>query len=41
MAQPSHIFVVGSPRTGTNIMRRVLNASEEVAICGETHFGYA
>ncbi len=35
---PSHIFIVGSPRSGTTLLRFILNCSDEVAICGETHF---
>lgn len=38
MAQPSHIFVVGIHRSGTSVLRNTLNCSEDIAICGETHF---
>jgi len=38
MAQPSHIFIVGIPRSGTSVLRNILNCSESIAICGETHF---
>lgn len=38
MIQPSHIFIVGSFRTGTSLTRNILNCSEKVAICDETHF---
>lgn len=38
MAQPDYIFIVGPPRTGTSLLRKILDSSEEVAICGETHF---
>ncbi|HXV99711.1 MAG TPA: sulfotransferase, partial [Anaerolineae bacterium] len=38
MTQPSHIFIVGSYRSGTSILRQTLNRSNDVAICGETHF---
>lgn len=36
MSLPSHVFVVGSGRSGTTLMVRILNASDDVAICGET-----
>jgi hypothetical protein len=35
---PTHLFVVGMPRTGTALMRQILNASGKIAVCGETHF---
>ncbi len=38
MTQPSHIFIVGSYRSGTSVLRQTLNRSPEVAICGESHF---
>jgi hypothetical protein len=38
MDRPSHIFVVGSYRSGTSLVRSVLDNSEQVALCGETHF---
>jgi hypothetical protein len=41
MTRPSHIFIVGTGRSGTSLMRRILNSSEDVAICGEAYFlGY-
>jgi hypothetical protein len=36
--KPSHIFIVGLNRTGTNLMRTILNCSPDVAVCDETHF---
>ena len=36
--QPSHIFIVGLNRTGTNLLRTIINCSPDVAICDETHF---
>lgn len=38
MAQPSHIFIVGSYRTGTSLLRRSLNCSKDVSLGYETHF---
>lgn len=38
MAQPSHIFIVGAFRSGTTLLRRTLNSSNDIAICDETHF---
>jgi hypothetical protein len=38
MAQPGYIFIVGSWRTGTSLLRHTLNGSDDVAICDETHF---
>jgi Sulfotransferase family len=32
------VFIVGSPRSGTSLMRRLLDRHPAVAICGETHF---
>jgi hypothetical protein len=37
---PDYIFIVGMPRTGTNLLRNILNGAEEVSckISPETHF---
>ncbi len=38
MTQSRYIFIGGSVRTGSTLLREILNCSEEVAICEETHF---
>lgn len=38
MTTPSHVFVVGLPRSGTSLVRHLLNGSDAVAIASETHF---
>lgn len=38
MPETSHIFVVGTSRSGTSLLRNTLNTSDELAITGETHF---
>jgi hypothetical protein len=39
MTRPGYIFIVGLPRTGTALIRNILNCSEDVTICkGESHF---
>jgi hypothetical protein len=39
--KPEYVFVVGSFRSGTTLVRNILDASEEISICPETQFlGY-
>jgi hypothetical protein len=32
------VFIVGAPRSGTSLLRQMLNRHPELAICNETHF---
>ena len=36
--RPSHVFIVGCNRSGTSLLRDILNGSPDVAIAPETHF---
>ena len=39
--QPHYVFIVGSFRSGTTLVRHILNSSGEISICPETqYFGY-
>jgi hypothetical protein len=38
MAEDRFIFIVGVSRSGTSLMRRVLNKSTEISLCDETHY---
>ncbi len=32
------VFIVGAPRSGTTLLRNLLNRHAKLAICGETRF---
>lgn len=38
MTRPGYVFIVGSSRTGTSLLRDILNSSDDIAVCDETHF---
>lgn len=38
MSQPSHIFIVGLPRTGTSLTRTILDRAPEIGMGGESQF---
>ncbi|HXI39215.1 MAG TPA: sulfotransferase [Bryobacteraceae bacterium] len=40
MACKPPIFIVGSPRSGTSLLRNMLNRHPSLAICGETQFNH-
>jgi hypothetical protein len=35
---PDYVFIVGMPRTGTALTRRILNRSPDVSLAGESHY---
>jgi Sulfotransferase family len=40
MGSKPPVFIVGSPRSGTSLLRNVLNRHPSFAICGETQFNH-
>ena len=38
MRTNEHVFIVGLPRTGSTLLRTLLNRSDRVSIAAETHF---
>ena len=38
MNEPKYIFIVGMSRTGTTLLRNILNCSDEVGMGGESRF---
>jgi hypothetical protein len=38
MPDCDHIFIGGISRSGTDLLRNALNAADDIAICGETHY---
>ncbi|MBZ5595099.1 MAG: sulfotransferase [Acidobacteriia bacterium] len=38
MADKPPVFIIGSPRSGTTVLRLILNRHPSLAICGETRF---
>jgi len=40
MGSKPPVFIVGSPRSGTSLLRNMLNRHPSLAICGETHFDH-
>lgn len=36
--KPDYVFIVGCNRTGTSLVRQILNKSVQMCLCSETHF---